>query len=74
MACLCDHLPEEAEKLGLAVQPLFHRLEAEKATTRPAADQPRPGKRWDYPRPSRLEPVPERLRVIFDSVTVADTV
>jgi uncharacterized protein (DUF427 family) len=29
---------------------------------------------WDYPRPPRLEPVPERLRVIFDGVTIADTV
>lgn len=29
---------------------------------------------WDYPRPPRLEPVPERLRVIFDGMTIADTV
>ncbi len=29
---------------------------------------------WDYPRPPRLEPVPERLRVIFEGVTIADTV
>ncbi|MET7247627.1 DUF427 domain-containing protein [Methylobacterium sp. EM32] len=29
---------------------------------------------WDYPRPPRLEPVPERLRVVFDGVTIADTV
>jgi uncharacterized protein (DUF427 family) len=28
---------------------------------------------WSYPRPPRLEPVPERLRVIFDGVTIADT-
>jgi uncharacterized protein (DUF427 family) len=28
---------------------------------------------WDYPRPPRLEPVPERLRVIFNGVTIADT-
>ncbi|MCF4126408.1 DUF427 domain-containing protein [Methylobacterium sp. SyP6R] len=28
---------------------------------------------WDYPRPPRLEPVPERLRVIFDGLTIADT-
>jgi uncharacterized protein (DUF427 family) len=28
---------------------------------------------WDYPRPPRLEAVPERLRVIFNGVTVADT-
>ncbi|GEP07954.1 hypothetical protein MOX02_59920 [Methylobacterium oxalidis] len=29
---------------------------------------------WDYPRPPRLEPVPERLRVVFDGVTIADSV
>lgn len=29
---------------------------------------------WDYPRPPHLKPVPERLRVLFDGVTVADTV
>ena len=28
---------------------------------------------WDYPRPPRLEPVPERLRVVFDGVTIADS-
>jgi len=28
---------------------------------------------WDYPRPPRLEPVTERLRVIFNGVTIADT-
>jgi uncharacterized protein (DUF427 family) len=28
---------------------------------------------WDYPRPPRLEPVAERLRVVVDGVTVADT-
>ena len=27
----------------------------------------------DYPRPPRLEPVPERIRVVFDGVTVADS-
>lgn len=29
---------------------------------------------WDYPRPPRIEPVAERLRVIFNGVTVADTI
>jgi uncharacterized protein (DUF427 family) len=29
---------------------------------------------WDYPRPPKLEPVPERLRVVFNGETVADTV
>lgn len=36
---------------------------------------PGPGQEsvWDYPRPPRVEPVPERLRVVVDGVTVADT-
>ncbi len=29
---------------------------------------------WDYPRPPRLEPVPQRLRVVLGGVTIADTV
>ena len=28
---------------------------------------------WDYPRPPRLEPVAERLRVVFAGRTVAET-
>lgn len=28
---------------------------------------------WDYPRPPRLERVPERLRILFDGLTLADT-
>ena len=28
---------------------------------------------WDYPRPPRVEPVPERVRVIVDGVVVADS-
>ncbi len=28
---------------------------------------------WDYPRPPRVEPVTERLRVVVDGVTIADT-
>lgn len=28
---------------------------------------------WDYPRPPRVEPVAERVRVVVDGVTVADT-
>ena len=28
---------------------------------------------WDYPRPPRLEPVPNRLRVIFEGEVIADT-
>ncbi len=36
---------------------------------------PGPGQEsvWDYPRPPRLEPVSERLRVDFAGITVADT-
>ncbi|SFV02128.1 Uncharacterized conserved protein, DUF427 family [Methylobacterium sp. 174MFSha1.1] len=41
----------------------------------PKPDPVGPGQEsvWDYPRPPRLEPVPERLRVIFDGITIADT-
>jgi uncharacterized protein (DUF427 family) len=28
---------------------------------------------WDYPRPPRVEPVPERIRVIFSGIIIADT-
>ncbi|MBI1296430.1 DUF427 domain-containing protein [bacterium] len=28
---------------------------------------------WDYPRPPRLEDVPQRIRVVFNGVTIADT-
>lgn len=31
------------------------------------------GSVWDYPRPPRVEPVPERVRVLVAGVTVADT-
>ena len=36
---------------------------------------PGPGQEsvWDYPRPPRVEPVPERLRVVINGITVADT-
>lgn len=34
----------------------------------------KPERVWDYPRPPRLERVPERLRVVFGGVTIADTV
>ena len=36
---------------------------------------PGPGQEsvWDYPRPPRVEPVTERLRVVVDGVTVGDT-
>jgi uncharacterized protein (DUF427 family) len=28
---------------------------------------------WDYPRPPRVEPVPARVRVVVDGITIADT-
>jgi uncharacterized protein (DUF427 family) len=36
---------------------------------------PGPGQEsvWDYPRPPRVEPVPERIRVVIDDLTLADT-
>jgi uncharacterized protein (DUF427 family) len=36
---------------------------------------PGPGEEsvWDYPRPPRVEPVPERLRVVVGAATLADT-
>lgn len=41
----------------------------------PRRIEPGPGQEsvWDYPRPPRLEPVAERLRVEFAGETVADT-
>ena len=37
--------------------------------------EPGPGQEsvWDYPRPPRVEPVPERVRVVVHGVAVADT-
>jgi uncharacterized protein (DUF427 family) len=42
---------------------------------RPAPTVPGPGQEsaWDYPRPPRVEPVPERIRVVVGGVLVADT-
>ncbi len=28
---------------------------------------------WDYPRPPRLEPVDQRIRIVFAGITIADT-
>ena len=38
-------------------------------------DVPGPGQEsvWDHPRPPRVEPVPERLRVVVDGQTIAET-
>ena len=43
--------------------------------TRATPEKPGPGQEsvWDYPRPPRLEPVAERLRVVFNGSTVAET-
>ncbi len=43
---------------------------------RPARIVPAPGQEstWDYPRPPRVEPVPERIRVVVDGIVIADTV
>ena len=37
--------------------------------------RPGPGQEsvWDYPRPPRVEPVPERVRVVLGGVTIADS-
>lgn len=46
------------------------------ATARPdGATIPGPGQEsvWDYPRPPRLEPAPERIRVVVDGIVVAET-
>jgi uncharacterized protein (DUF427 family) len=36
---------------------------------------PGPGQEsvWDYPRPPRVEDVPQRIQVVFNGVTIADT-
>lgn len=43
--------------------------------SRPQPLPPQPGQEsvWDYPRPPRLEPVPQRLRVYFQDQLIADT-
>jgi uncharacterized protein (DUF427 family) len=42
---------------------------------RPPRDIPGPGQEsvWDYPRPPRVEVVPERLRVVIDGEILAET-
>jgi len=46
-------------------------------TVPPPADRVVPGAGqesvWDYPRPPRVEPVPERIRVVVDGITIADS-
>jgi uncharacterized protein (DUF427 family) len=38
--------------------------------------EPGPGQEsvWDYPRPPRVEPTPKRVRIVFNGVTIADSV
>lgn len=43
------------------------------AGVRPVVPGPGQESVWDYPRPPRVEPVPERIRVVVDGVTVADS-
>jgi uncharacterized protein (DUF427 family) len=42
---------------------------------RPDRIAPGPGQEsvWDYPRPPRIEPVPERVRAVVDGITIADS-
>ena len=42
----------------------------------PTPIAPAPGQEsvWDYPRPPRLEPVSKRIQIMFNGVTIADTV
>jgi uncharacterized protein (DUF427 family) len=42
---------------------------------KPRRIEPGPGQEsvWDYPRPPKLEPVRERIRVVFNDTTIAET-
>lgn len=64
-------LPDKAALLARARSGRAHWASA----PRPRAEPPGPGQEsvWDFPRPPRVEPVPERLRVVFAGVTIADT-
>lgn len=46
------------------------------AAPRPGRVEPGPGQEsvWDYPRPPRVEPVRERIRVVVDGVEIASSV
>lgn len=56
---------------------LFNIDRSEPLAYLPAAERTEPGigqeSVWDYPRPPSLEPVSERLRVVFDNEIIADT-
>ncbi|MCO5603669.1 hypothetical protein L7F22_057820 [Adiantum nelumboides] len=53
----------------------LHPLHSSKKMTGLKRVVPGPGQEsvWDYPRPPRLEPEKERVRVLFNNVTIADT-
>ena len=50
-------------------------LTSRQAQPSPERALPGPGQEsvWDYPRPPRVEPVLERIRVVVSGVTIADT-
>jgi uncharacterized protein (DUF427 family) len=52
-----------------------HRVFAGRVPRGVVPDVPGPGQEsvWDYPRPPRVEPVAQRIRVMVDGVAVADT-
>ena len=45
------------------------------ASNRPDPVTPGPGQEsvWDYPRPPRVEPVPDRIRILADGLVIADS-
>lgn len=47
----------------------------DRTSQRPRPITPGPGQEsvWDYPRPPRVEPVPERVRVVVAGTTIADS-
>lgn len=49
---------------------------AKRYTCRMKRDVVQPGQEsvWDYPRPPRIEPVKKRITIVFDGMTIADTV
>jgi len=54
---------------------VFYRHSKPRNMLKPQRLEPKAGQEsaWDYPRPPRLEKVGERLRVVFNGRTIADT-
>ena len=54
---------------------MFYRNSKPRNMLKPQRLEPKAGQEsaWDYPRPPRLEKVGERLRVVFNGRTIADT-